>query len=168
MRQKLVDQQQHAEGDNIDRKQQAVLFPAVFSERDVEPDAVVAGDRLGLMHRRALAEQLVDRDAEQRGQLRQDGNIRAGKIVLPLADRLRADADVLGKLLLRHTEALAVKFDAFSDGRLIHVEPPPFYALIIAGRGAKVYHRSVKMLVKLLNRRLSRPVARKAASRRVK
>ena len=56
-------------------------------------------------------------DSESMGSL----TIRAGQVVLPLTDRLRADADALGKLLLRHAEALAVVLDAFPDGGLIHI-----------------------------------------------
>ena len=46
--------------------------------------------------------QFVDRDAKMRAQRRQYGDIRHGCARLPFADRLRGDAERIGKLLLRH------------------------------------------------------------------
>ena len=82
---------------------------------------------LGRM-RRFLAEQLIDRDAENVCELRQQIDVRAGKVVFPFADCLRTHADALGKLLLRQAETFAVIADAFSKCGFIHFDP-----LLISG-----------------------------------
>ena len=60
-----------------------------------------SGSRGGL-RMAGIAQQFIGGDAEEPGQLRQQGDIGAGEIVFPFADGLRGDAEFGGEFFLGH------------------------------------------------------------------
>ena len=115
-----------------------------------------------LLGRRAvgLPQKLVDGDAEDLGQLRQNGNIRAGQVVFPLADRLSADAHAFCKLFLGHAQAFAMVFDTVADGCIV----PRFPLLFVPSLCQTAEKKAIicKFMTEFfqLNQRLSREKSR--------
>ena len=77
----------------------------------------VAGDLRSDLRGAAVAQNVVDADAEELGEVGQLGDVRAAQPALPVADRLKADAHRIGQLHLRHALLLAQAGDVCAHQR---------------------------------------------------
>lgn len=68
----------------------------------------------------AVSKQLVDRDAEDLGDLGQFGDVGHGLPPLPVADSLEADAEPVGQLHLRHVALFAQ--GGYGFGYALHIK----------------------------------------------
>ena len=82
-----------------------------------------------------VAQELIGGDIEQPGQLRQQGDIGAGEIIFPFADRLRRDAEFGGEFFLCHILFAAQLRDAAAES-LIHHNNVTSKCCVMFGVGA--------------------------------